>query len=133
MNRLAWHFDFHSHGSVRIGHDPDVEGVAAALAAAGVEEIITFAKCHTGFAYYPTRIGTPHPRMRGDAFGDVLRACRARDIRVLAYVSFGIDGEAARRHPPGTRDRQTGQYTFREFRGVRDAVRRANVWAAPCF
>lgn len=99
MERLAWHFDFHSHKTIRINHDPDVEAMAAELAAAGVDEIITFAKCHTGFAYYPSRIGNPHPLMRGDPFGNVVRACKAKGIRVLAYISFGIDGEAGRRHP----------------------------------
>ena len=99
MENLAWHFDFHSHKSIRINHDPDVASMARTLREAGVEEIITFAKCHTGFAYYPTRFGTPHPRMIGDAFGDVARACRDEGIRVLAYISFGIDGEAGRRHP----------------------------------
>lgn len=99
MERLAWHFDFHSHKSIRINHDPNVQTMAAELAAAGVDEIITFAKCHTGFAYYPSRVGNPHPRMLGDPFGDVVRACKAKGIRVLAYISFGIDGEAGRRHP----------------------------------
>lgn len=99
MERLAWHFDFHSHRDIRINRDPDVAGMAEELAAAGVDEIITFAKCHTGFAYYPSRVGSPHPKMAGDAFGDVVRACKARGLRVLAYISFGIDGEACRRHP----------------------------------
>ena len=99
MQKLAWHFDFHSHKSIRINHDPDVAAMARTLREAGVEEIITFAKCHTGFAYYPTRFGTPHPRMVGDALGDVVRACKAEGIRVLAYISFGIDGEGGRRHP----------------------------------
>lgn len=97
--KLAWHFDFHSHRSVRIGHAPDFGGMAKVLRASGIEEIIMFAKCHNGFSYYPTKIGTPHPKMRGDVFGGVLKACRARRIKVLAYISFGIDGEAGRRHP----------------------------------
>lgn len=96
--KLAWHFDFHSHKTVRIGYAPDFKGLAAELKRHGVEEIITFAKCHTGFSYYPTRFGTPHPRMKGDVFGGVVKACRAQKIKVLAYVSFGIDGEAGRRH-----------------------------------
>lgn len=98
MKKLAWHFDFHSHKSVRIGHDPDSEGIAEALADARVEEMITFAKCHIGFSYYPTKVGTRHPRMKGDPFGDVLKACKTKGIKVLAYVSFGIDGEAGRKH-----------------------------------
>ncbi|MCK5844312.1 MAG: alpha-L-fucosidase [Victivallales bacterium] len=81
-----------------MGFDPDVDEVADCLNEADVDEIITFAKCHTGFSYYPTKIATPHPNMKGDPFGDMLAACRKKDIKVLAYVSFGIDGEAGRRH-----------------------------------
>ena len=98
MEKLSWHFDFHSHKNIRINHAPDVSAMAKTLRESGVDEIITFAKCHTGFAYYPTELGSPHPRMVGDAFGDVVRACKAEGVRVLAYISFGIDGEAGRRH-----------------------------------
>jgi len=99
MYELAWHFDFHSHRNIRINHDPDVAGIARTLRECGIEEIITFAKGHNGFAYYPTRVGTVHPRMKGDAFGDVVRACDAEGVRVMAYISFGIDGEAGRKRP----------------------------------
>lgn len=105
---LAWHFDFHSHKSVRIGHAPDFEGIAEQLQRHGVEEVIIFAKCHNGFSYYPTRVATPHPRLKGDVFGGVLKACRARQIKVLAYISFGIDGEAGRRHPEWAKVSTTG-------------------------
>jgi hypothetical protein len=96
--KLAWHFDLHTPGNVRVNHNPDARGLARALKSAGMEEIITFAKCHYGYAYYPTNIGTRHPRMKGDAFGSVLEACRAEGIGVLAYISFGIDGQAGSRH-----------------------------------
>jgi len=99
MERLAWHFDFHSHKDIRINHDPDVEGMAKTMAECGIEEIITFAKGHDGFAYYPGKVGYIHPRMKGDAFGDVVKACKKKGIRVLAYISFGVDGEAGRLHP----------------------------------
>ena len=92
MEKLAWHFDFHTPGYVRVNTDPDVESVATSLGEAGVEEVILFAKCHYGYAYYPTQAGTPHPGMVGDAFGDLLNACRASGIKALAYISFGIDG-----------------------------------------
>lgn len=101
MKRLCWHFDFHSPAVVRIGERPDTEGMARLLADNGIEEIITFAKCHTGFTYYPSTLpeATVHPRLKGDPFGDVVNACQRHGIRVLAYVSFGVDGEAGRRHP----------------------------------
>jgi hypothetical protein len=116
MQQLAWHFDFHSHEQIRIGHDPDVAGMATELAAAGVEEIITFAKCHTGFAYYPSKCGNPHPLMKGDCLGDVVTACKAKGVDVLAYISFGIDGEAGRRHPEyaQVRDRAKGPHISKD-------------------
>ena len=98
MYKLAWHLDFHSHKNIRINHDPDTAAMARVLRECQIEEIITFAKGHNGFAYYPTKVGTPHPRMKGDAFGDVLKACTAEGVRVLPYASFGIDGEAGRKH-----------------------------------
>lgn len=60
--KLAWHFDFHSHRSVRIGHAPDFGGMAKVLRASGIEEIIMFAKCHNGFSYYPTKSEHRIPR-----------------------------------------------------------------------
>lgn len=72
--------------------------MARTFAECGIEEVTIHAKDHTGFAYYPSRIGTPHPKMRGDAFGDAAVACTQHGIDFIAYVSFGIDGEAGRRH-----------------------------------
>jgi hypothetical protein len=97
--KLAWHFDLHTPGNVRVNHKPNPSEMARTLKAAGVEEVITFAKCHFGHAYYPTKVGTPHPRLKGDAFGSVLAACRKQGVGVFAYLSFGIDGEAGRAHP----------------------------------
>jgi len=99
MPRMGWHFDFHSHKDIRINHNPDVATFARTLSGSGVAEIITFAKGHHGFAYYPSDVGTVHPKMKGDAFGDIVAACKAEGIDVLAYISFGIDGEAGRQHP----------------------------------
>jgi len=101
MLKTSWHFDFHSHRDVRIGMNPNPQEVADQLADAGVEEIITFAKGHCGYSYYPTDVPTcyVHPQMKGDPFGDIAKAVSDKGIRVLAYVSFGIDGEGTRHNP----------------------------------
>jgi len=112
MPGMAWHFDFHGHKNVRVNQDPDVEGFARTLHECGVEEIITFAKGHTGFAYYPTRVGTVHPRMKGDAFGDIVAACKTEGLSVLAYISFGVDGEAGRGHADWIQMRTPGVPDF---------------------
>ena len=99
MFRLAWHFDFHTPGYVPVNISSDYRAMAKALKTAGVEEIICFAKCHFGYSYYPTKVGTVHPGMNGDLFGEVRAACRRVNLKVLAYVSFGLDGQAGRKHP----------------------------------
>jgi hypothetical protein len=107
--RISWFFDCHSHKQIRINHDPDVAGMARTFAECGIEEVTIHAKDHTGFAYYPSRIGTPHPKMLGDAFGDAAAACVQHGVDILAYVSFGIDGEAGRRHHDWVQVRPEGR------------------------
>ena len=106
--RLAWFFDSHSHANIRINHDPDVRGMARVMKQCGIEEVTIHAKAHDGYAYYPSRVGYPHPRLKGDSFGDAARACARAGIRVMAYISFGIDGEAARHHPEWCQVRANG-------------------------
>lgn len=96
---LVWHFDFHTPAHVRVGERCDFEGVAQSLAEARVNGVIYFAKCHYGFSYYPTRVGTPHPRLAADVFGGLVHASRHRGIKAEAYVSFGIDGAGGEARP----------------------------------
>jgi len=97
--KLHWIFDFHTPRFVRVGERCDGESVAQALADAGVESVIFVAKCHFGHSYYPTRVGTPHPRLAADVFGTMLGAVRAKGLGVASYVSLGIDGAAGEKHP----------------------------------
>ena len=97
--KLVWIFDFHTPSHVRVGERCDSDGVAGSLVKAGIEGVIFIAKCHYGFSYYPTRVGTPHPRLATDLFGRLLTSSRARGLKVASYVSFGIDGAAGEAHP----------------------------------
>jgi len=105
---LVWHFDFHTPGHVRVGDRCDFDGVAGSLVDAGVGAAIIFAKCHFGFSYYPTKVGTPHPRLAADVFGGLLKAMRAKGLKVQSYVSFGIDGAGAEAHPEWRRTYSDG-------------------------
>ena len=97
--KLTWHFDFHTPAYVRVGEAPDYTGVAKALAGARMDAVIFFAKCHFGLSYYPTEVGTRHPRLASDVFGGLLKASRAEGLEVAAYISFGIDGAAGEERP----------------------------------
>jgi hypothetical protein len=111
MPNLAWFFDFHSHGACRIGAQPQPDDLAIRLRDGGVNEVTFHAKCHVGYSYYPTRIATPHPRLHGDPLGALIAACKRQGLHVNAYMSFGIDGVAARAHPDWLKHFENGPFT----------------------
>ena len=97
--KRAIHLDFHTMPEIYdFNADWDAAAFAQRLQDAHVKYINTFAKCNTGFCYYPTKVGIPYPGMKGDMFGDLLRECHKRDIGVTAYFNIGIDQEGCRRH-----------------------------------
>lgn len=98
--KRAIHLDFHTMpGIYDVGRDFDAEEFARTLAGAGVDYVTAFARCNIGFAYYPTKIGLPHPGLRQrDLLGPMVSACHRRGIRVAAYINAGIDHEHARLH-----------------------------------
>lgn len=93
------HFDFHTMpGIYDFGRDFDAKEFARKLDEAHVTIINMAAQCNVGFSYYPTKIGTPYPGMKGDMFGDILKECHARGIKVVAYINVGLNSELARKN-----------------------------------
>lgn len=115
MNR-AVHFDFHTNrGIYDFGANFDAEKFARQLTDARVGYINLFAQCNLGFSYYPTEIGVPYPTMKGDMFGEALRACKKAGIGVSAYVNIGLNHEQAVLHPEWLKMNKEGQtYNFAE-------------------
>lgn len=101
MRRIkrAVHLDFHTLPEITdFGQNFDASEFARRLKDARVDFVTVFAKCNIGFAYYPTKIGIPHPYMKFDMFGEIVAQCRKLDIGVAAYFNVGLDHEMARRH-----------------------------------
>ncbi len=97
--KRAIHIDFHTMpGIYDFNREWDASAFAQRLADAHVKYINAFAKCNTGFCYYPSGIGPVYKGMKGDMFGDLLRECHKRDIGVTAYFNIAIDHEACRIH-----------------------------------
>jgi hypothetical protein len=97
------HLDFHTSEAIAdIGADFDPDEFAATLAAAHVNSITCFARCHHGWLYYqsqanPERI---HPHLaRPDLLKEQIAACHARGIRVPIYTTVQWDHFTARQHP----------------------------------
>src|SRR5260370_17465127 len=64
-----------------------------------VNSMTIFAKCHHGFSYYPTRVGTMHPHLKFDLMGQQIEALHSSGIRAPIYVSLMWDDLAGEQHP----------------------------------
>jgi hypothetical protein len=94
------HLDFHtSEWCQNVGAAFDGEAFARTLVDARVQSINLFAKCHHGYSYYPTTVGTPHPHLKTDLLGDQIEALHRHGIRCPIYVSVMWDELASQQHP----------------------------------
>ncbi len=95
------HLDFHTSPHIEgVGADFDPEAFAETMAAARVNSVTLFAKCHHGFAYYPSQTCPPHPNLaRPDLLGEQITALHRRGIRCPIYITVGWDARSAQLHP----------------------------------
>ena len=95
------HLDFHTSPAIpEIGVDFDPDEFVATLKAAHVDSITVFAKCHHGYSYYPTKIGTPHPGLvRPNLLGEMIAALHKAGIRAPVYTTLTWDELAWETHP----------------------------------
>ena len=78
----------------------NVEEYVEALKDAGVQAAMVKGKPHTGLCYYPTKVGRMHRGLKGyDFLGEMIKACHANNIAVIAYVSQIFDNWAYEEHP----------------------------------
>ncbi len=95
------HLDFHTSEHIEgVGADFDPDQFVKVLKSGAVDSVTLFARCHHGWAYYPTKIGKPHPHLeRPDMLGEMVRACRAANIETPIYLTVQWDELSAREHP----------------------------------
>ncbi|MCK9361912.1 beta-galactosidase trimerization domain-containing protein, partial [Patescibacteria group bacterium] len=98
--KYALFFDNHTMALCPdVGADFNAEEFAACIGDCGVDFIGFHAKCNQGFCYYDTKIGIKHPSLTRDMFGELIAACRTKNIAVSAYLNCGLSNEEALRHP----------------------------------
>lgn len=88
------HLDFHTSQYIPgIGADFDAREFAATFKRAHVNSVTVFAKCHHGYTYYPSSIGTPHPTLTPgrDFLGEQIEALHREGIRAPIYLTVGWD------------------------------------------
>ncbi|MGI3780305.1 MAG: beta-galactosidase trimerization domain-containing protein [Janthinobacterium lividum] len=100
--RRTIHLDFHTGPDVPdVAVDFDPGRFAATFAAAHVDSVTVFAKCHHGQLYYDTDRPERHPGLARDL--DLLKqqvdALHAVGIRAPVYLSVQVDEYAANTHP----------------------------------
>jgi len=107
------HLDFHTSENIGgIGRKFDAGQFAETLAAAHVDSVTCFARCHHGWLYYPSEAfpDRVHPQLERPALlGEQIEACREREIRVPVYITVQWDHFTARQHPEWLTRDETGE------------------------
>ncbi len=94
------HLDFHTSGHIpEVGAKFDKAQFQDALRRGHVDSITVFAKCHHGYSYHPTKVGTMHPTLTRNLLGDQIETCREIGVRCPIYISAGLDEVSAHAHP----------------------------------
>jgi hypothetical protein len=94
------HLDFHTSPLIPdVGADFDAQEFILTLQQAHVNSVTVFAKCHHGYSYYPTKVGTPHPHLTRDLLGEMIEACHGAAIRAPVYITVVWDELAFAEHP----------------------------------
>ncbi len=93
------HLDFHTSECIEgIGARFSKKNFIAALKEGNVNSVSVFAKCHHGWAYFPSEVNRQHPHLDFDLLDAQLSACAEAGIRAEVYVSAGFDEKYAREH-----------------------------------
>lgn len=97
------HLDFHTSQHIPgIAADFDAREFAATMKRAHVNSVTTFAKCHHGYTYYPTKVGTAHPELMPagrDLLGEQIESLHREGIRCPIYMTVGWDALLTAQHP----------------------------------
>ena len=94
------HLDFHTSPDIEgIGSQFNKEEFANTLKEAHVDLITVFAKCHHGYSYYPTKVGTVHPHLKFDLLQAEIDACHSVGITAPIYITMGWSKKDADEHP----------------------------------
>jgi hypothetical protein len=94
------HLDFHTSEAIPgIGKHYSKEQFQSALQAGHVDSITVFAKCHHGWAYFPSETNEIHPHLTFDLLGAMIEAAHEIGVNTPVYISAGLDEKLARSHP----------------------------------
>ena len=94
------HLDFHTSPTIDgIGEHFSAEEFTRTLKEARVELVTVFAKCHHGYCYYPTKVGTMHPGLTFNLLAAERDAIHAAGAKAPIYITMGWSKKDADEHP----------------------------------
>ena len=94
------HIDFHTSPDIPgIGAKFDKEEFTNALRAAKVDSATVFAKCHHGYTYYPSKVGTMHPHLGFNLLKEQIDAIHSIGAKAPIYITVGWSKKDADEHP----------------------------------
>ena len=109
------HLDFHTSADCKeVGAEFDPKVFAETVKLGRVDSMTVFAKCHHGFSYYPTEVGTAHPNLVvPDLMGRQIEALHSTGVRAPIYVSVMWDELAGEKEPGWVIAREDGSLMIR--------------------
>jgi hypothetical protein len=113
LSQRQVHLDFHTSPYIPdVGSEFDPTEFAKTLRESRINSITIFAKCHHGMNYYPTKVGTQHPALKGrDLMGEMIQALHREGIRCPIYTTVGWEEDAAQRFPAWRQMRIDGTFS----------------------
>ncbi len=132
--RRCVHLDFHTSPSIPdIGASFSKENFQKALTVGKVESITVFAKCHHGYCYYPTSVGTQHPNLNFDLTTAWIEAAHEIGIKAPIYITGGFSALDAEQHPEWRAVNKDGTYNSKyDFSATEDTPIPNGAWANMC-
>ena len=94
------HLDFHTSRLIPgIGEKFDKKQFQEALKVGHVNQINIFAKDHSGWCFYPTKVGNMHPNLKFDLLEAEMEACHEIGVKCPFYFTVGWSANDAEQHP----------------------------------
>ena len=104
------HLDFHTGPIAGIGSHFDKKQFQQALKLGHINSMTVFGKCHHGYHYFPTKVGTLHPGLEPgrDLAGEMMDACHEIGVFAPLYLTLGWSALDAEQHPEWVARDRTG-------------------------
>lgn len=129
------HLDFHTSEHIPgVGSKFDKKQFQQALITGRLNSITVFAKCHHGWCYYPSRVGSMHPNLGFDLTGAMVDAAHEVGVRAPIYITMGWSANDALAHPEWReRNRDGGErLTNFDLDAPADAAKPGFSWINLC-